>query len=240
MYTDSIKKVLIIKKDILQTIKIIYPIFFVLMVITAFLPAVEHNSEDVFRPVPVGIYTAAAIPFFLISIWALYKFRINYAFILGVLGIVIMIIYIPLSNNVLDRVKEVGDKGSLGIGYYLTFIPFIALMPIIVILFTYRNEIQCKRCENIFTKDQIIKCDECGENICQNCLDSEYNVCKKCKTKHIMRLKLAEQSKPVQQQSQQVIVQQAASPQIEMKHCIHCGKLIKSNAKFCDDCGGDQ
>lgn len=41
-----------------------------------------------------------------------------------------------------------------------------------------------------------------------------------------------------QQQSQQVIIQQFGSE--SMKHCIHCGKMIKGAAKFCDECGGRQ
>lgn len=65
-----------------------------------------------------------------------------------------------------------------------------------------------------------------------------------------MKLEVAEKSKPQQTQSQQVVIQQA--PQIpvpqtpvpetstNMKHCIHCGNMIKRAAKFCDECGKGQ
>jgi len=173
--------------------------------------------------------------FCLVSLLYINRIQIKRAVLLSVIGSVI-------------RTIDIVALSTMYSSFYLMLIPYIAIWVLTGYFARYINFANCERCGNIFTMDQLVECHQCERKICQNCLDKEYNVCTACKTNYVMRLKVAEQSK--QQQSQQVVIQQA--PQIpvtqtlapetstNMKHCIHCGNMIKLAAKFCDKCGKGQ
>lgn len=168
--------------------------------------------------------------FYLVSLLYISRIQIKRAVLLSVIGSII-------------RTIEILAWSLLYHSFYLMFIPYIAIWVLIGYFARYINFTKCERCGNIFTTDQLVECHQCGRKICQNCLDKEYNVCTTCKTNYVMRLKVAEQSK--QQQSQQVVIQQAPQTPVpetstNMKHCIHCGNMIKLAAIFCDKCGKEQ
>ncbi|MGB5912465.1 MAG: hypothetical protein WBH31_14840 [Promethearchaeia archaeon] len=131
-------------------------------------------------------------------------------------------------------------------GFYLIFVPFISLWVLnIYIGAKFIKYGACDRCGKFFITDQLVECHQCRRKVCPNCLDTEFNVCTACKTNYVMRMKMVEKQKAQQAQSQQVVIQQVPQTQISqtptgMKHCIHCGKLIKSIAQFCEACGKEQ
>ena len=202
--------------------------------------------------------------FVIISLVATHKYKINVAVISGIIGALLTTVSIALMITMPLRAAEDDwliefDGQILGptfSGIFFTlFIPIIILWVSNFILIKNIKVGQCSRCKNLFTKEELVKCDKCGKQVCSNCLEPKLNICNKCHRKHTMKMEVVEKSKPSpaqlpQQQSQQVIIQQA--PQIpvpqtpapetstNLKHCIHCGNMIKRAAKFCDECGKGQ
>ncbi len=199
-----------------------------------------------------------AFVFVIISLVATHKYKIKVAVVSGMIGAVLTTISIPLMiYNVIDFVtKSMGMEEfeileqTFSPIFFTLFIPIIILWVSNFILIKYIKVKQCSRCKNLFTKEELVRCDKCHRKVCPNCLEPKLNICNKCHRKHTMKMEVAKKSKPLpaqpqQQQTQQVIIHQA--PQIPvpqtptgMKHCIHCGALIKPAAKFCDECGKGQ
>ena len=175
--------------------------------------------------------------FYLVALVNINRIQIKRAVLLSVIGSII-------------RTIEILFWSTMYPSFYLMLIPYIAIWVLTGYLVKYINFSKCERCGNIFTTDRLVECHQCERKVCENCLDKEYNVCTACKTNYVMKLEVAEKSKPQQTQSQQVVIQQAPqtpSPQTptpetstNMKHCIHCGNMIKLAAKFCDKCGKEQ
>jgi len=178
--------------------------------------------------------------FYIVALLHINRIQIKRAVLLSVTGSVIKTIEIILWS-MMDY-----DYPT----FYLMFIPYIAIWVLIGYLARYINIVKCGRCGNIFNKDQLVRCDKCHRKVCPNCLEPKLNICNKCHRKHTMKMEVLEKSKPSQTQTQQVVIKQA--PQIpvpqtpapetstNLKHCIHCGNMIKRAAKFCDECGKTQ
>jgi len=166
----------------------------------------------------------------------LFKIKINRAIFYSISGLIIIMIILIIGLLFYVILP----------GFYLVISFYIALWVVIVYIgIRYLKYKECQRCGNVLTKEEMAECSQCRRLICQNCLDTEFNVCTACKTNYVMRLKMAEKQKAQQAQTQQVVIQQAPQTQISqapngMKHCIHCGKLIKSIAQFCEVCGKEQ
>jgi len=215
------------------------------------------------EPGYVSVTPEFALVFVIISLVATHKYKINVAVISGMIGAILTTISIPLMisypTSRLDIYGEPIDvvllEQTFSAIFFTLFIPIIILWVSNFMLIKYMKVGQCSRCKNLLTKEELVKCDKCGKKVCPNCLEPKLNICKKCHRKHTMKIEVAEKSKPSpaqpqQQQTQQVIIQQA--PQIpvpqtpapetstNMKHCIHCGNMIKLAAIFCDKCGKEQ
>jgi len=199
-----------------------------------------------------------ALVFVIISQLASNKYKINVAVLSGMIGallttisILVFMILLPQSWEHMGYIYEQTFSGI----FFILFIPIIILWVSNLMLIKYMKVKQCSRCNNLFTKEELVRCDKCHKKVCPNCLEPKLNLCNKCLRKHTMKMEVIEKSKPSpaqpqQQQTQQVIIQQ--TPQIpvpqtpapetstNMKHCIHCGKLIKSVAQFCETCGKTQ
>jgi len=202
---------------------------------------VRVQIGPIFRGIGIIFYCGATL--------TLNRIQIKRAVLLSVIGsvmvTVIIIAHIMATSNLYTDEYVVFYPG-----FYWMFIPYIAIWVLTGYFARYINIVKCERCENIFTTDQLVECHQCGRKICENCLDKEYSICTACKTNYVMKLEVVEKSKPQQTQSQQVVIQQA--PQIpvpqtpapetstNLKHCIHCGNMIKLAAIFCDKCGKEQ
>jgi len=190
------------------------------------------------HPVTILLHIIGLI-FYIVALLHINRIQIKRAVLLSVTGSVIRTIEIILWTMM-------GYYPT----FYLMFIPYIAIWVLTGYFARYINIVKCKRCGNIFNTDQLVKCLQCGRKVCPNCLEPKLNICNKCHRKHTMKMEVIEKSKPSLAQSQQVVIQQA--PQIpvpqtpapetstNLKHCIHCGNMIKVAAIFCDKCGKEQ
>jgi len=250
-------------KKIFKTYIIVNLISLLIIIFWIFSPIMYYEVnypdtpvwDDSFIVLGSGVITPIfASVFVIISLLTTYKYKINVAVISGIIGALLTTVSILLVITIPLRVMEeywftefdgVFVGPTFSVSFFTLFIPIIILWVSNFKIFKYIKIRQCSRCENLFTKEELVKCDECGKEACPNCLEPKLNICNKCHRKHTIKMDVIEKSKPSQTQSQQVVIQQA--PQIPvsqtpngMKHCIHCGNMIKLAAQFCDKCGKTQ
>jgi len=142
-------------------------IFILISIIEIFIPILKSPLSTYYiYQIPLFIIPhLVGILFYLNAIYDIKKIQIIRAITYSVAGLItftIVIIFIvigPFDPSVYTTPL---------LGYYIPFIPYVAIWILTGILFKYRNTLKCERCGNIL--DKMIKCHKCGIKICEKCL----------------------------------------------------------------------
>lgn len=113
------------------------------------------------------------------------KLRLNIAVGAGVVvsGATLIILIMSILNLIgkINSYPTIANI-TLGIGFYMIFIPVFGFIVAYTMLYKNMTLRKCNKCGKLYPKDQFVRCVECRKDTCPSCLDVELNICKDCKT----------------------------------------------------------